>query len=58
MGEGLLRVTIALNYLLGKPVRALLAALHIHPANAEYPIPNHVAVEIVVFAWPRFSFCG
>ena len=56
MGEGLLWVTIALNRLLGKPVGALLAALHIHPENAEFPIPNHVAFEIVVFALAAVFF--
>lgn len=41
--------TALLNWLLGKPVAALLAALHIHPGNADMPIPNHVAMEILVF---------
>ncbi|MCL4522733.1 MAG: F0F1 ATP synthase subunit A [Acidobacteria bacterium] len=44
-----LAVTKLLNWLLGKPVAALLAALHIQPENPQYPIPNHVAMEIVVF---------
>jgi F-type H+-transporting ATPase subunit a len=56
MGEGLLWVTLVLNRLLGKQVGALLAALHIHPANPEFPIPNHVAFEIVVFALAAVFF--
>ena len=56
MGEGLLWVTIVLNRLLGKPVGALLEVLHIHPENPEFPIPNHVAFEIVVFALAAVFF--
>jgi F-type H+-transporting ATPase subunit a len=49
MEEQILGVTKLVNALLGKPALALLAALHIHVENAEYPIPNHVAMEFVVF---------
>ena len=49
MEEQILGVTKLVNGLLGKPVLALLAALHIHVENAEYPIPNHIAMELVVF---------
>jgi len=42
-------VTVIVNRLLGKPALALLAALHIQPSNPEYPIPNHVSMEILVF---------
>jgi F-type H+-transporting ATPase subunit a len=50
MGEGqVLGVTKAVNLLLGKPAVALLALLHLHPANPEYPIPNFFAMELVVF---------
>lgn len=42
-------VTVIVNRLLGKPALALLAALHIRPSNPEYPIPNHVSMEILVF---------
>jgi F-type H+-transporting ATPase subunit a len=42
-------VTVLVNRLLAKPALALLAALHIQPSNPEYPIPNHVAMEIFVF---------
>jgi hypothetical protein len=45
MGEALSWVTKLLNQWLGKPVLALLALLHIKPANPEFPIP-------------LFSFCG
>lgn len=47
--EHQLWVTVIVNRLLGKPALALLAALHIQPANPEYPIPNHVSMEILVF---------
>ena len=47
--EEVLGVTKLVNALLGKPALALLAALHIHPENSEYPIPNHIAMELVVF---------
>ena len=49
MEEQILGVTKLVNALLGKPALALLAALHIHAENSEYPIPNHVAMELVVF---------
>jgi F-type H+-transporting ATPase subunit a len=42
-------VTVIANRLLGRPAAALLAALHIGPANPRYPIPNHVAMEFLVF---------
>lgn len=43
-------VTLLVNRLLGKPALALLAALHITPSDPEYPIPNHIAMELLVFA--------
>lgn len=49
MEENILGVTKLINLLLGKPAAALLAALHIQPANPKYPIPNHIAMEFVVF---------
>lgn len=53
MEEHALWFTVILNRLLGKPVAALLAALpaswHMRPANPEYPIPNHIAMEVLVF---------
>jgi F-type H+-transporting ATPase subunit a len=43
-------ITVLLNKLFGGVTLALLAALHIQPASREYPIPNHIAMEILVFA--------
>src|SRR5438445_7522901 len=51
MVEHILVVTNLINWLLGKPAAALLSALHIHPENPQYPIPNHIAMEFVVFAF-------
>ena len=42
-------VTVVVNRLFGKLAAALLAALHIAPSNPEYPIPNHVSMELFVF---------
>src|SRR2546423_4399872 len=49
MEEHILGFTKLVNLLLGKPALALLSALHIKPSNAAYPIPNHVAMELLVF---------
>ena len=49
MNEQILGVTKIVNLLLGKPALALLGALHIHVENPEYPIPNHIAMELLVF---------
>jgi len=46
----ILAVTKLINWLLGRPAALLLAALHIKAENPEYPIPNHIAMELVVFA--------
>jgi F-type H+-transporting ATPase subunit a len=46
--EQVLRVTKLVNMLLGKPVAAFLALLHVQPANAAFPIPNYFAMELVV----------
>lgn len=56
MGEALSWVTKLLNHWLGKPVLALLTLLHIKPANPEFPIPNHIAFEIIVFAIAAIFF--
>src|SRR4029077_6956520 len=40
--------TVIVNRLLGKPALMLLAVLHIRPSSTEYPIPNHIAMEILV----------
>ncbi|HEX2714447.1 MAG TPA: hypothetical protein VHM88_19820, partial [Candidatus Acidoferrales bacterium] len=44
-----LGITKIINWLLGKPVAALLAFLHIRARDAHYPIPNHIAMEVLVF---------
>jgi F-type H+-transporting ATPase subunit a len=49
MGEELLGVTRMVNMLLGKPAAALLALIGVHPANPQYPIPNFLAMELVLF---------
>jgi F-type H+-transporting ATPase subunit a len=49
MEDQVLGVTKLVNALLGKPMLALLIALHIQPANPKYPIPDHIAMEFVVF---------
>jgi F-type H+-transporting ATPase subunit a len=49
MEEQILGVTKLINMLLGKPAAALLNVLHIQPENPDYPIPNHIAMELVVF---------
>src|ERR1700691_1964726 len=49
MEHQVLGVTKLINALFGKPVLALLSALHIQPADSNYPIPNHIAMELVVF---------
>ncbi len=42
-------ITELLNRLFGKPVAALLNAIGIHPHDPQNPIPNQVAMELVVF---------
>jgi hypothetical protein len=49
MEEQILGITKLVNWLLAKPALALLAALHITPSNPQYPIPNHIAMELLVF---------
>jgi F-type H+-transporting ATPase subunit a len=49
MEEQVLGVTKLVNALFAKSVLALLAALHIHVENQQYPIPDHVTMELVVF---------
>ena len=50
MEEKVLGITKLVNLLLGKPVARLLNALHIKPENPEFPIPNHIAVELLLLA--------
>src|ERR1700680_1436533 len=49
MNEQILGATKIVNLLFGKAALALLGALHIHVENPEYPIPNHIAMELLVF---------
>lgn len=54
--EHILPVTKLVNWLLAKPALALLALLHIRPENSAYPIPNYLAMELVVFLF-AIVFC-
>ncbi|MGH9690995.1 MAG: F0F1 ATP synthase subunit A [Candidatus Acidiferrales bacterium] len=54
--EQVLGVTKIVNALLGKAAAALLALLHIQPANSRYPIPNFFAMELVVFLFAIVFF--
>jgi F-type H+-transporting ATPase subunit a len=56
MEEKVLGITKLVNWVLGKPVAMLLSALHIKPEHPEYPIPNHMAMEIVVFLFAVVFF--
>jgi len=46
--EQVLGITKLVNWLLGKPALMLLGVLHIQPSNSDYPIPTHIAMELVV----------
>lgn len=50
MEEQRLWITEIINRVLGGPVLALLDALHLQPESREYPIPNHIAMELVVLS--------
>ncbi len=50
MEEKILGVTKAVNWLLGKPALALLGLLKIRPESEQYPIPNHISMELLIFA--------
>ena len=56
MEENILGITKLVNALFGKPALALLSALHIQPSNPQYPIPNHIAMELLVFALAAVFF--
>jgi F-type H+-transporting ATPase subunit a len=43
-------VSKLINWLLGRPVAAVLAALHMEVENPQYPVPNHIAMGLLVFA--------
>jgi F-type H+-transporting ATPase subunit a len=47
--EEVLGLTKVVNALLGAPVKALLRLAHIRSENPQYPIPNHIAMELLVF---------
>ncbi|HZP32189.1 MAG TPA: F0F1 ATP synthase subunit A [Candidatus Acidoferrales bacterium] len=49
MEENILGITRLVNAAFGKIALALLSALHIQPSNPQYPIPNHIAMEFLVF---------
>lgn len=54
--EPTLWITVVVNKLFGGVALALLSALHIQPASREYPIPNHVCMELLVFAFSIVFF--
>jgi F-type H+-transporting ATPase subunit a len=56
MEEQVLWVTKLVNRLLGGPALALLDALHIQPENRQYPVPNHLAMELVVLLFSAVFF--
>jgi F-type H+-transporting ATPase subunit a len=49
-------ITVLVNKIFGKAALALLAALHIQASNRETPIPNHVSMEVLVFALAAIFF--
>lgn len=49
MHEQLNWFTILLNRVFGHVALAVLSALHIHPKDMAYPIPNYVAAAVAVF---------
>jgi F-type H+-transporting ATPase subunit a len=51
--EGQLWFTEVLNWAFGKPVNAILQALPpvFHPTNPAAPIPNHVAMEVLIIGF-------
>lgn len=56
--EAVLPFTKLINLLLAKPAMLLLALLHIAPVDAQYPIPNYLAMEILLFIVLGIFFCG
>ena len=49
MNEELTRFAVWLNHVFGGAALALLSVLHITPSDPDAPIPNHVAMGILVF---------
>src|ERR1700722_1346157 len=58
MNEQMNWFTVLLNKWLGGAALALLSALHISPNNPDFPIPNYVAMDLVVFAFGVLCFLG
>jgi F-type H+-transporting ATPase subunit a len=56
MEEGILGITKLVNALFAKPALAILGLLHIQPSNSQYPIPNSLAMELLVFALAAVFF--
>src|SRR5436853_2051628 len=56
MEENILAITKLVNAGFGKPALALLGILHIHTSNSAYPIPNHIAMEFLVFVLAAVFF--
>lgn len=54
--EQVLSVTKWVNWLLGKPAQWLFHAVHVQPANPQYPISNFFAMELIVFAFAIVFF--
>jgi len=49
-------ITEVLNRVFGSAVLSLLDVLHLSPENRQFPIPNHVAMEIVVLVLSAIFF--
>jgi F-type H+-transporting ATPase subunit a len=56
MEEQILGITKLVNAAFGKLPLALYGALHITPDNPQYPIPNHIAMELLVFVLAAVFF--
>jgi len=54
--EQVLGATKWVNWLLAKPALLLFHALHLQPANPEYPISNFFAMELIVFVFAIVFF--
>lgn len=56
MEEQRLWIAEVINRVLGGPALALLDALGLKPESRDYPIPDHIAMELVVLAISVFFF--
>jgi F-type H+-transporting ATPase subunit a len=54
--EQVLAATKLINMLLGKPALALLTLLHIQPDDPQFPIPNYLAMELILFVIAAIFF--